>query len=95
MNCMDCRFHDVIDDPDPHDSFCSHYEAVICHKMTNPNPHTSSRYKSDQSEYRVVSGMCDSGEKRSRSKTPEWCPLDAKEKRRLAHNTRKFESKKR
>jgi len=44
MNCMDCRFHDVIDDPDPHDSFCSHYEAVICHKMMNPKTNLLQQY---------------------------------------------------
>lgn len=31
-NCMDCPFHDVRPDPDPHDWFCDDDEKVYCTK---------------------------------------------------------------
>lgn len=31
-NCMDCPFHSVQADPDPHDWFCDDDEKVICTK---------------------------------------------------------------
>lgn len=32
-NCMDCPFHKVLSDPDPHDSFCYDDEKVVCTKV--------------------------------------------------------------
>jgi len=31
-NCMDCQYHKVLSDPDPHDWFCDDDEKVVCEK---------------------------------------------------------------
>lgn len=74
-NCLDCPFHTVINDRDPHDWFCDDDAAVLCTKTKNDKQAMDSLYKSDHSEYKPVATSCRPYNLRKESETPKWCPL--------------------
>lgn len=74
-NCLDCPHHEVIMDPDPHDSFCSDDEAVVCNLVKNNRQEMSSLYRSDRHVQKAVSKSCRPYNTRKESETPSWCPL--------------------
>ena len=81
-NCMDCKFHRVINDPDPHDWFNDDDEAVMCTLTEgNPNHDESSLYRSTrQNVHRCVTVSCRPYSKRSECEIPDWCPKLPKSK---------------
>lgn len=78
-NCLDCPKHAIINDPDPHDWFCSDDVAVVCQGTLNQARDTQSKYMADHSEYRPVTVSCRPYNTRNESNTPDWCPLNKKE----------------
>ena len=77
-NCIDCRHHEVISDPDPHDSFCSDDVAVVCKLTPNDQIKQNTLYHADASEWRKVTVSCRPYNTRKESETPKWCPLITK-----------------
>ena len=73
-NCMDCVYHSVIADPDPHDSFCSDDVAVVCTLMKNDKHDDRSLYRADHSPYKAITVSCRPYNKRKECDKPEWCP---------------------
>lgn len=73
--CLDCPFHKVIADPDPHDWFCADDEAVVCTREKNENQDKNSLYAADRQEYRTVTVSCRPYNRRKESSIPKWCPL--------------------
>jgi hypothetical protein len=74
-NCMDCPFHKVIPDPDPHDWFNDDDEAVVCLKMNNDSMDLDSKYAADRQAFKKISVACRPYNKRRECETPKWCPL--------------------
>jgi len=58
-NCMDCPNHKVQRDPDPHDSFCSDDEMVVCMAA----------------KCKIITQACRPYMKRAECMVPSWCPL--------------------
>jgi hypothetical protein len=77
-HCTDCKFHRVIPDPDPSDSFNYDDIAVICIMSANPNYDPSSKYASDRQKNRVITYSCRPYNKKKESEVPLWCPLAEK-----------------
>lgn len=74
-SCLDCPFHEVINDPDPHDSFNIDDMAVVC-KKTIREPNFNSEYAADRQKYKPISvGDRPYQIKREYIKIPKWCPL--------------------
>ena len=59
-NCIDCPFHKVLADPDPHDWFCDDDVKVVCTKTRNN---------------KTITSACRPYNTRKESETPYWCPL--------------------
>tara|TARA_B100000073_G_scaffold254844_1_gene214843 strand:- start:1503 stop:1772 length:270 start_codon:yes stop_codon:yes gene_type:complete len=76
INCIDCEFHRVINDPDPHDSFCRDDLAVVCTKMKNEKQDNNSIYAADRQEYAIITCSCRPYNIIKESERPESCPLD-------------------
>lgn len=74
-NCIDCEFHRVINDPDPHDSFCRDDVAVICTKIKNDEKDQDSIYASSRQEYAIITCSCRPYNTRKESEKPDFCPL--------------------
>lgn len=74
-NCMDCKHHKVINDPDPYDWFCSDDVAIVCTITSNPMRDLTAKYRSDSHENRAVTSSCRPYRMRTESDVPEWCPL--------------------
>jgi hypothetical protein len=74
-NCIDCKNHAIIDDPDPHDWFCDDDVAVVCKITPNDNQNISSYYLSDKQEFKCITRSCRPYNKRKESERPIWCPL--------------------
>jgi hypothetical protein len=64
-NCLDCPFHKVLRDPDPHDWFCDDDEKTICTKVINPKT----------GQHKVVTSGNRPYQTRKESMVPDWCPL--------------------
>ena len=81
-NCIDCKFHKIIPDPDPNDSFCADDVAIIClHKRKESDEIKSdSIYAVDRQEYKHITVGCRPYNKRKESNIPDWCPLLNSEK---------------
>lgn len=58
-NCMDCPFHAVLPDPDPHDSFCSDDVKVVCNKAN----------------HKPITVACRPHRTRYECAVPHWCPI--------------------
>lgn len=74
-NCMDCKHHLVIPDPDPNDSFCDDDKAIVCSLEKNPRQNLRSIHRADHSEYRIISVAVRPYNLRKEDETPAWCPL--------------------
>lgn len=74
-SCLDCPFHKIIPDPDPHDSFNADDVAVVCTK-TNNLPNENSLYAADRQQYKPISvGDRPYQINHEYIKIPTWCPL--------------------
>jgi len=60
-NCIDCEFHKVERDPDPHDWFNDDDVKVIC---------TKTKRKKN-----TITVACRPHHVRKESSIPDWCPL--------------------
>ena len=78
-SCTECPHHEVVGDPDPHDSFCSDDVAVLCTKM--PNSEGKKYFASILGAYkhRPVTVSCRPHRAAHEARVPEWCPLKNKE----------------
>lgn len=74
-NCIDCKNHKIISDPDPYDYFCTDDVAVICTATLNENIKRDTLYMADRSENKPVAVSCRPHHTRQESITPKWCPL--------------------
>jgi hypothetical protein len=76
VNCMDCKAHKVIADPDPYDWFCDDDRAVLCTLIKgNPDYDPKSPYAATcQNEHRCVTVSCRPYNLRKESEIPDWCP---------------------
>lgn len=74
-NCLDCKYHKVIADPDPNDWFNDDDEAIVCTKVKNDRQDTASKWVADRQEFKVVSGSCRPYNLRKEGDIPKWCPL--------------------
>jgi hypothetical protein len=74
-NCLDCPFHKVIADPDPHDWFNDDDQAVVCRKVNNDSIDLNSKYVADRQAFKTVTVSCRPYNLRKESNTPKWCPL--------------------
>jgi hypothetical protein len=77
-NCLDCKFHKIILDPDPDDWFCDDDLAVVCTNKaapTNDRFDLTSRYEADKQSLKPITVSCRPHHVRKESKTPKWCPL--------------------
>jgi hypothetical protein len=75
-NCMDCKAHQEIMDPNPTDWFNDDDAAVLC-TLTNKNPHhnPSSDWVSDrQNKHRCITTACRPYNLRKECDIPDWCP---------------------
>lgn len=75
-NCMDCKAHKVIADPDPTDWFNDDDEAVLC-TLTDGNPSHNPEDKwchANQNMHRCITVMCRPYRKRVECDIPDWCP---------------------
>lgn len=74
-SCMDCHNHIVDRDPDPHDSFNSDDEAVLCRLC--PNTEHKMHYAQALGEFafKPITLSCRPYMKRKETNIPEWCPL--------------------
>lgn len=73
--CVDCKNHEVIPDPDPHDWFCDDDLAVVCKLTPNDNQNTESNYLADKQGFKCITRSCRPYNKRKESNRPKWCPL--------------------
>lgn len=75
-NCLDCPWHKVIPDPDPHDAFCDDDQAVVCTKTVhNPDYNLNSIYAADRQNHQPITVACRPHYLRDESARPNWCPL--------------------
>jgi len=73
---MECPFHKVIADPDPHDWFNDDDMAVVCTKMPNDKQNKKSLYAAERQEFRTINvAMRPYQIKKENIKIPTWCPL--------------------
>jgi hypothetical protein len=73
-NCLDCSCHEIIDDRDPHDSFCSDDIAVVCTITQNPNCKPKSKYLASRSKFHIVACACRPYNAKKEATVPDWCP---------------------
>ena len=73
-NCTECPNFMAVDDPDPHDSFCSDDVAGLCKAMVNVD--RIARW-SDQSTFphRPVTTSCRPHRLKEECDIPKWCPF--------------------
>ncbi len=74
-NCIDCPYHEVIDDPDSTDWFNYDDVAVVCTKTKNREQKQNSDSVAERQGFRIITQMCRPYQTRAESKTPSWCPL--------------------
>lgn len=74
-NCIDCKNHVVVNDPDPTDWFCDDDVAVLCKLSLNK---TKSKYYSSGQlfEYEPITVSCRPHYIRKECDVPVWCPLN-------------------
>jgi hypothetical protein len=78
MNCMDCKNHVVVADPDPTDWFCDDDQAVLC-GVTPRGETDNNRWRDNKPfPFRVITTSCRPHQKRKECEAPKWCPLEAK-----------------
>lgn len=73
-NCMDCKYHDVLPDPDPDDWFCDDDLKVICTLRQNVKPKLSPMGAVCAAEP-YITVACRPYKLREECEVPEWCPL--------------------
>lgn len=73
-NCIDCKSHSVINDPDPDDWFCDDDVAVVCTLTQNNDVTPDSKYQSDMCAFKSVTRSCRPFKIRKESDVPPWCP---------------------
>jgi hypothetical protein len=76
-NCVDCKYHRIVKDPDPDDWFCDDDVAVVCSHPDTPRKSAKpeSRYEADRQTLKTVTVGCRPYRTRSECATPQWCPL--------------------
>jgi hypothetical protein len=72
--CIDCEFHETINDPDPHDWFCDDDVAVVCTLVENDKRNLESEYMSDGHKNKLVTRSCRPYRIRKETIIPSWCP---------------------
>lgn len=72
-NCTKCKFHKILDDPDPHDPFCDDDLAVQCTR-SDKEPQRNEFGSYTQMEPMVTVG-CRPYRVTAESSVPEWYPL--------------------
>lgn len=72
-NCIKCKFHKVLDDPDRCDPFCDDDLAVMCVR-SDKNPQFTELGNYIQKEPMVTVG-CRPYRLKQESSVPDWCPL--------------------
>lgn len=76
--CTKCKHHKVINDGDPHDSFCSDDVAVVC-TLVKRKPNLKSEYKVDHQEYKACTTGCRPYNiTKETTPIPSWCPISNK-----------------
>lgn len=71
--CIECPFHKIVPDPDPHDWFNMDDEAIVCTKVKR-TPIINTEYLSDKQEFKPI----DVGLRPYQTKNveiPDWCPI--------------------
>lgn len=81
MNCLDCNFHKIIEDPDPYEEINNGFKiksdiAVVCAKEKNKNKMSDAIWNHARNDYRIITCCCKPVDIREESETPKWCPLD-------------------
>ncbi len=76
--CIECKSHEVINDPDPNDWFCDDDVAVVCTLVKNPKQNPNSKYSADHSFYRCVQVGIRPYRISKESIIPSWCPKKEK-----------------
>lgn len=74
-NCIKCKEHITIKDPDPDSYYLSPDVAVLCTLTPNDLQDEGSDYVSDRSDFKAVVKSCRPTEVDKKSIIPEWCPL--------------------
>ena len=74
-NCLDCPNHEVINDPDPHDSFCDDDKAIVCKLLPNNRLDLNSEYLADRNPHKIVEPSIRPYNLRKEGGSPAWCPL--------------------
>lgn len=76
QNCLDCKYHKIINDPDPDNWFCDDDVAVIClHDVVSQTIDLTSNYRSARQKHKCITVACRPYNTRKESKQPSWCPL--------------------
>lgn len=74
-NCIKCRHHKIIHDPDPLDWYCRDDLAILCKLTPNSEQDVTSVYASERQEYRPVTKSCRPYDVDRAALIPDWCPL--------------------
>ena len=74
-NCIECRHHIVVNDPDPNDWFCYDDVAVLCKLSENTKKESYYDKNIGLFEYRPITLSCRPHYIYKEAVVPEWCPL--------------------
>lgn len=75
-NCINCKFHSVIPDPDLNDSFNSDDVAIICTKVEK-EVDKNSKYLVDRQKFKAIDVALRPYQVK-KVKSPDWCPISIK-----------------
>jgi len=73
-NCLDCKEHRKIKDPDPND-WDSNKISVLCSLTDNNTMNRGSKWASDLSGFKSIIRCCNQDNIRRSTNVPEWCPI--------------------
>lgn len=79
MKCIECPFHKIIPDPDPHDWFNADDEALVCQKSPK-EPDTKSQHRVDKCGYRAIDVALRPYQTKN-VEVPDWCPISLQTER--------------
>jgi hypothetical protein len=74
-SCLDCKYHKIIRDPHPVDSFNYDDVAIICTEKENESIDLTSSYMSDRQKFKCITVSCRPHQTKQESNKPSWCPL--------------------
>ncbi len=84
-NCIDCPYHLVINDRDPHDWLNDDDEAIVCMITMNPNQDIRSIYPAERSGFRIVASSIRPHNLYKEGSSPDWCPMPAPKESESGH----------